>query len=63
MCLEAHENRIFYCAKGAEREGIQMKITPTQSIHQVERMAAFLFTMVQVALVLGLFWALRAHIV
>ena len=40
-----------------------MIITPTQSIQRAERMVSFLFAMVQVALVLGLFWAFRAHIV
>ena len=40
-----------------------MIITPTQSMERVERMASFLFAMVQIALVLGVFLALKAHIV
>jgi hypothetical protein len=40
-----------------------MVITQTKSMKQVERMASFLFVMVQVALVLGLFWAFKAHLV
>jgi hypothetical protein len=62
MCLEAHKNRIFYCAQGAEKEGSYMQITQ-QSMQKVERMASFLFGLAQVALVLSLFWALKAHTV
>ena len=41
-----------------------MRITQTvQSMERTERMVSFLFALAQVALVLGLFWALRAHIV
>jgi hypothetical protein len=40
-----------------------MIITPTQSMKQTERMAAFLFGMAQVALVLSLFWVFRSHLV
>jgi len=39
-----------------------MRITPTQSMKRVDRMA-FLFAMAQVALALGLFWAFKAHLV
>ncbi len=39
-----------------------MKITPTQSMKQAERLA-FLFALSQVALALGLFWAFKAHLV
>ena len=35
----------------------------TQSMQQTQRMVFFLFTMAQVALVLGLFWAFKEHIV
>ena len=44
------------------KEGIHMRITPTNSMKQAERMA-FLFALSQVALALGLFWALKAHLV
>ena len=41
-----------------------MRITQsTQSMKQAERMTAFLFGMVQVALVMCLFWAFKAHTV
>jgi hypothetical protein len=40
-----------------------MKIASTQSMQKTERMATFLFTMAQVALVLSVFWVLRAHLV
>jgi hypothetical protein len=50
-------------AKGAEKEGIHMRITqPTQSMKQAERMA-YVLAVAQVALVFGLFWALKAHLV
>jgi hypothetical protein len=52
----------FYCAKGARKAGIHMRMSPTQSMKQAERMA-FLFALAQAALALGLFWAFRAHIV
>ncbi len=39
-----------------------MRITQTHSMRQAERMA-FFFAMAQVALVLGLYWALKAHLV
>jgi hypothetical protein len=45
-----------------EKEGIQMRITQTTSMKQVDRMA-FLFAVAQVALALGLFWAFKAHLV
>jgi len=63
--LRGIENRIFYCPKKVhqEKEGIHMRITPTQSMQRAERMASFLFVMVQVALVLGLFWVFKAHLV
>ena len=59
------ENRIFYCLKKVfkKKEGIHMRITPTQSMARAERMASFLFVMAQIAVVLGLFWAFRAHLV
>ena len=40
-----------------------MIFTPTESMKKVERMAAFLFGMAQVALVFGLFLAFKAHLV
>ena len=40
-----------------------MQITHTQAIERTERIASFLFAMVQVAVVLGLFWAFKAHLV
>ncbi len=39
-----------------------MRIAPTQSMKQAERMT-FLFAMAQMLLALGLFWAFKAHIV
>jgi len=39
-----------------------MRITPTHSMKQAERMA-FFFALAQVALAAGLFWALKGHIV
>ncbi len=60
--LRGIENRIFYCAKSAEKEG-SMQLTHTQSMQKVERMASFLFGLAQVALVLSLFWAFKAHTV
>ncbi len=65
MWQQTHENRIFYCPKQGfhkEKEGIHMRITPTPSMKQAERMA-FLFAMAQIALALGLFWAFKAHLV
>jgi hypothetical protein len=63
VCWEAHEIGLFYCVSGAEKEGNNMQITPTQSVKQAERMVSFLFTVAQVALVLSLFWVLRTHLV
>jgi len=40
-----------------------MRITHTPSMDRVGRMASFLFALVQMALAVGLFWALRVHIV
>jgi hypothetical protein len=64
MCLEAREIGFFIVQNDfkKEKEGIHMRITPTQSMKQAERMA-FLFAMAQVALALGLFWAFKAHLV
>jgi hypothetical protein len=62
MWQQTHENRIFYCAKSTEKEGIHMRITQTHSMKQAERMA-FLFALAQVALALGIYWAFRAHLV
>jgi len=40
-----------------------MRITHTPLMQQTERMTAFLFAVAQVALVLGIFLAFRAHLV
>jgi len=70
MWQQTHEIGFFYCllikqagAKGAEREGIYMIITQTQSMERTKRISSFLFAMIQVALVMSLFWAFKAHLV
>ena len=48
--------------KGAEREG-HMRITHTSRIMKNAEMMALLCAFAQVALAVGLFWALKGHIV
>ena len=50
-------------AKSAEREGSQMRITHTSRIMKNAEIMALLCAFAQVALAVGLFWALKGHIV
>jgi hypothetical protein len=58
-----HKKPDFLLPKTREKEGIHMRITQTPSMKQAQRLTAFLFTMVQVVLVLSLYWVLKTHIV
>ncbi len=40
-----------------------MVISPSESMKRFERVTALLFGMAQVAMVLALFWAFKAHLV
>jgi len=61
--LRSIENRIFYCSKDLKKEGIQMRITQTSPIMKNAGVMALLCACAQLALAVGLFWALREHIV